>query len=279
MTTLPTSGKSGFLIGRASTGGIVYVPIYFWQINITQNRPSYRKSNSANYPSRRGGTFDDTIVIRGVSAQNQDYLNTIFNAAQVNFEIGWIDFAANVERYIPCTGMLTQIVYEFIYARTTQPSFMWTATFEGVAVPKVVLSRAIGVSLFDFVLCSPPQCTLSILDITTTTILAHIRNASATLIHERSNYKTSNSNNRRRASLGVLDTRVELTIEGNFDYWTGLINSNLEPPHSYALFFGTGPTDYVNASFLVPTRLYNFVTNVQTAEISSANLTLEASVG
>lgn len=283
MAVPPLSGKSGFLIGQQSTGSEVHIPIYFWNVDSRRELTRYRLSNSQNYPTRFQGVYNQTITIRAVSAYNTDYMNHIMNTASVNFIIGWNNLILGKQYYFTIHAMLTQITFNYIYTRSNQPNFIWTATFLLCApFSSIILQeRDIPETPSDFVLCATPQCLLDIVEVEyplgADVIVPHVRNASLTFLREFSPYRVSNSQNLPIPTLGVLDANASLTVDGDFDRWFDRMNI-LNVPFEY--FFDWGPdTGNWHSSIMRVESITNMHANVQTGELVSANVNLEATGG
>lgn len=270
MTLLPQSGKNGYMIWDA-----IEIPIYSWNYSELNERTWLKLSHTENIPYRNFGPTKEEFLLVGV-----DYIPAFLADPAINdtieFELGWIDFFLLVRNKVEVRAMLVEYTIQLLYHKTNQPSYMWMARFIGCTTDKEFDAEPIH-AINDHVRCQASQC--GNLIITTDTTLnggsvEHVRNARLTTIYDRPLLVLSDSNNHLTETIGGFDYIIDMTLEGDFDYWNEQVNSNAR--FDYAFFY-----DGIAASFqyanMKAISLSNVNVDLRTAEVISASLRLGAS--
>lgn len=267
---LPINGKNGYMKWDG-----LELPIYFWGMNAVNSRSSFRLANSQNYPVRNMGITSEDISIRGV-----DYVPIFLSSptflTTMIFEIGWTDFTTTLRRKIDVSAMVREYMVTLNYMNSNLPSFMWTTNFIGNLADKEFDVENLVVN--DRTVCQTAFCN-KLITTTDTTLnggfVRHVKTANLSTALERPLLVLSNSNNHYAETIGVFDSLIELTVEGDFDYWIDAVNS--ESKFNYRFFYsGSASFSMFNMKVLDVT---NLTVNVQTAEIVSAIVRLGASYG
>lgn len=265
---VPTSGKTGFLIF-----GTEEIPIYSWAFSSARARDTYRTVSSQNYPRRTAGIVTEQIVIQGV------HTSIPFSLSQpAGFLLGWNDLSVPTRRTLPCNGMISEIKIDFNYFSSTIPSFMWTTSLMGIVNTKL-LGTAPFVPQEDYPVCAHQLCnkTITTSDSSLNSgLVKHVRNASIITTVERQPYVVAGGNNRYKNITGVFDRILELTLEGDFDYWNNRL-VNTDNDYDYKFFFGPLITDYILAARMKILDIGNFMVNVLTGQLVRMTVRLGAS--
>lgn len=266
---LPLSGRFGYMkwVG-------IEIPIYNWSISAINQRTFYRTSDSQNFPRRTAGIMSELITVTGVDYTPLFRTDPTFDTLMV-FDIGWMDFVSGLYRKIPITAMLTSYSINLNYMNSSQPSFMWTASFIGCMTDKIFDVENLIID--DKIVCQTSFCN-KVITTTDSTLnggfVGHVRQANLTFLVERPIRAQSNSNNHNTTTIGCYDRLIDLSIEGDFDYWLNAIESNPTPFTYEFEYDGFSTFPAVN---MVPLEMNNLVVNIQTGELVSAGVRLGAS--
>lgn len=276
MTVLPLSGKSGVMIYQSQ----VELPVYSFLITGSQARPTYRTANSENFPRRTSATLNEIIVIRGVQPVPPFFQFTLEPDGLFLFNIGWNELALGKRKLITIQALMQEFRIEYNYFSSPLPSFIWTATFLGSSGTPIIQTQDIT-SFVDVILCSDKLCNKTI---TTTDaqlnsgFVQHVKKATLIYNIERNSYATSNSFKHIVGNTGVKDRKIELDIEGDFDYWwNNLLIADTR--HDYSFFYGFGASEKWSYPKMKITDVGNFIVNIQTGELISATVQLGAAYG
>jgi len=264
-----SSGKYGYM----RLGGIEQ-PIYSWSLNEEQKRPTYRTSNSQNYPKRTQGLFSSRLSISGVATASPLLLTNYYN-----LEVGYIKFNMSTRKEIAFRGMVMDNTIEFDYTNKTSPDFKWTSNLIGIDFQPTIATVPL-VPLVDPVLGGLPLCNKDIKSTDPALMsgdIDYVLRAKIMETSERSEYYRSNSNNFVVTNEGTYDRTVELEIEGGFDYW--LVRMGDDTIFDYYFYYGSGGADYWFAEKMKVLNVSNFVVNIETGEMIRATVTLGASYG
>lgn len=268
---LPINGKNGYFIWSGEE-----IPIYSWIFSAINTRPTWKLSNTENYPIRISGIGQESLSIKGVDFFPAFYISDSIISEVMNFEIGWMDFDTLIRRKIAVSALMSEYVMSLNYMNSNLPSFMWTANFIGCSIDKE-FDIDLWLDINDHVRCQPSLCDRTIFTTDSTLnsgFVQHVRNATLTRMFVNAPLVLSNSNNHFSSeTLGTYDTTVDLTIEGDFDYWLDQINTD----NRFDYRFQYTQTEYFPMSKMKALELTNLVVNIQTSEIISAVVRLGAS--
>lgn len=266
---LPLSGRNGYMKWNG-----IELPIYNWSISAVNQRTFYRTSDSQNFPRRTAGIMSELITISGVDYIPPFYTDPTFDTLMV-FDIGWMDFTVDLFRKIPITAMLNSYSLQLNYMNSNQPSFMWTATFIGCMTDKVFDVENLIIN--DNVVCQTSFCNKVIGTSDSTLnggVVKHVKQAVLTYLVERPTRAQSDSNNYYTTTVGCYDRFIDLTIEGDFDYWLDAVESD-SLPFEYLFQYDPSSSPFILPN-MVPLEMNNLIVNIQTAELISANVRLGA---
>lgn len=274
MTIDPWSSKWGWMIAGGSE-----IPIYSYTFSTTNNRQIYRTSDSQGFPRRVPGLTYETVVIKGV--EPIDPFTSIFSFTDfaIQFTLGW-NYTGGVRKVIDFPGLLTELRFDLNYQNSSEPSFMWTATVLG-AISRKSIETVGSHGIFDHIVCSHPLCDKEIRTTDTnhnSGVIRHVKRASLIRTIERLTYSTSESDNHIADTAGVEDTKLELEVQADFDYWFNNL-SIVDTAYDYLLFYGPAASDFLLAEKMKITAMENFIVNIRTAELIQANVHLGASYG
>lgn len=265
---LPISGKNGFLIWNSEE-----IPIYQWRLSEFTNYTELWHAASANLPDRNVGTMISTLTLMGV-----DFIPPFYNSVDIinklYFSFGWIDLIAGVRRIIDIASLVLEYVLNFTYSTTPQPTYTWTLTLMLCSPLNTEIIEE-PLSINDRMVCQEGMCSRIITssDITLPGgLVNHVVNATVTSLIKPPLLYLSNTDGHPAETLGIYDTFIDFRLQGDFDYWLSQVDSNSK--HGYSIFY-----DLVNF-FVYPSmkvlNIDNIVTNLQTAEIVSADVRLGA---
>lgn len=273
---IPISGKNGYL--RSASG--VEIPIFLVNASTLIQRTAYRTAATDNYLNRTRGLLSENIIIRGVHCP--EYISNLWNNYEFNGELGWIDWANNRRVYIELNCVVVRNVIELRYTAGSEPSISWSVNlFERGDKYKEFKYRSIAPlddTLFcpNASLCSRPVYTTDLLLLTQALVVKHITRATITKERELSNYATARTLPRTVSTPGVKEKRLDLTVQGDFDYWYKKVNWSqyAETPDDYKFYYGSGVNEYILVDKMRALELSDLIINVQTAEMVSATVRL-----
>lgn len=264
----PTSGRNGYL----SWGG-AEVPIYSWNISAINNRTNLILSNSQGFPVRHSGPTTEIISIHGVEYAPAMLLSAT-TLTTMTFDIGFMDFTTLLFRKVPIEAMLVELNFNLKYSAGSQPSFSWTANFIGCMTDKEYTVENLIIN--DKFVCQTSLCDNSIVttdNTLNTGFVRYVRTATVTRSYLRPNLVLSNSNNHLAETIGTFDTIVNMSVEGDFDYWLEELNTNNR--YNYGFFYDIGSAIAANNMKVMSTT--DHIANIQTAELLSMSVQLGAS--
>lgn len=288
MPVLPKSGATGFV--RWLAPAPTWIPVYGWTYSIRNSRIDYRTSFSNNKPVGTNGIVEGFFTIQGAGTNYFDLFTEIVTDQIVDFDaFGWFDFVANKKRIISSTVCFTnEFRVDFNYSATTQPSFVWQASFTSLfqynELKEENLSPMFTGVDYDHPLCVQKPCTLPITTTDTTyfpigspgqSLIQHVRHASIVQTFERPRYFTPLG---ICSSKGVSDIRVSMVVDGDFNYWIDQCGLGLSKK-DYSFYYGSGIND---AFFLHNGKVDsvdNLNVNVRTGELISATVNLSIANG
>ena len=279
MTIAPISGKTGFLYWTFADP--FCIPIYSWNFSQTNFRPTYITSRTNNNPIRSPGVIEGRLTITGASATGID-LNQFFGELLLNptneFIAGWHDIFNSVDRYYKVVGMLSELLVNYNYTQSSEPGFTWSATFTNTKVTTLTSDASIFLTIDEPVICFMPPCTFPIRtsDLSHNAgIIKHVRSATLTEIYNLPNYRTSRQS--PVITQSVIDRIVSLVIDGNFDYWFDMMQTDEGSalnPRDYEFYYGPGITDFFPLERGVLNSIDNLQVDVRTGALISATINL-----
>lgn len=271
MTLLPQSGRNGYMIWNSEE-----IPIYAWNYSELNERTVLKLSHTENIPYRNFGPTKEEFIITGVDYIPSWLGDPAFDETLV-FELGWIDFSLLVRNQVEIRAMLVEYSIQLLYLNQNQPSYMWMARFIGCTTDKDFTTDVI-LPINDHVRCQDSQCGNFIISSDVTLngggSVQHVRTARLTTVFDRPLLVLSHSANHLAETIGGYDYLIDMTIEGDFDYWNDQVNSNNR--WDYAFFYNglAASFQYANMKAI---SLSNINIDLRTAEVISASLRLGAS--
>jgi len=259
----------------------------------------YRTAKSFPSMVRSGQPIAETLSVRFADFPPS---GDILIDDAVEGEFGWYDHKTFKTHVIGLRAKFTRIRLEMDYRAGAQQPKVWDMEFEDCTFHELLVGESVWPSnefdyeklflskpleIYDsFVSCSEKVCDKVIttddavyLAYAGDNKLKHIRKMALTHIRQLPDFIDSNSFPRRADGIGVIETLLELEIEGDFDYWYNKINysGTVYPPNEYTFTHTPDPLETIVAESMRVTEMANFIVDVQTAKIISATVRLGAS--
>ena len=285
---LPRSGKFGYFIKyNLEDSTISVLPIGSWELNVTKNRTMYRTAKSFPNFVRSGMPVSETLSIYGFN-----YSPAFSTEGLVEGRIGWFDLVTNKLHSIGVKARLQKFQYVLDYRVGQQsPPFSWTADFvdftendSNAEYDKYFFEE--DDSAESLIEKFKQECFVRQCDKTIETddvlyhdlILHHVKRAVLTFQREMLDFIDTKSYPRFANGDGTRDWTAELEIEGDFNYWYDKINyeGTMRKSNLYRFHFGPDPLIVIEPPKMHVLGLSNLLTNIETAEIVSATVSLGA---